>query len=174
MSERPYNVLFLCTGNSARSIIAESVLNTLGEGRFKAYSAGSHPSGAVNPLVIEYLNAQGFSTAGARSKSWDEFSTPYAPHMDLIITVCDQAAGETCPVWPGQPAQAHWSAPDPAAYMQTVARATEVIRDAFQLIHRRLSLLVNLPIEKLDRMSLEQSARRIAGQASAPDREVSL
>jgi arsenate reductase len=116
MPARAYNVLFLCTHNSARSIIAEALLNQLGAGRFKAYSAGSHPGGTVNPLVLEFLRSNGIDTAGARSKSWDEFAASGAPRMDLIVTVCDQAAGETCPLWPGMPATAHWSAADPAAY----------------------------------------------------------
>jgi len=163
---RLYNVLFLCTGNSARSIIAESLLNTMGQGRFKGFSAGSHPGGAVNPLVLAHLNALHVSTEGARSKSWDEFAGANAPRMDLIITVCDQAAGETCPVWPGMPAKAHWSAPDPAVHMTDPAMARRVIREVTQLIQRRISLLVNLPVDRLDRMSLQSEARAIATKAS--------
>jgi len=167
MSARPYHVLFLCTGNSARSIIAESLLNDMAQGRFKAYSAGSHPGGVVNPLVLEYLHSKGLSTESARSKSWDEFAQPDAPRMDLIVTVCDQAAGEVCPVWPGHPARAHWSAPDPAAYMTDPKKATEVIRDVFQLMQRRISLLLALPMEKLERLSLEREARGIAQRTSS-------
>ena len=163
MSGRVCNVLFLCTGNSARSIIAESLLNALGEGRFKGYSAGSHPGGVVNPLVLAHLREAQVRTEGARSKSWDEFARAEAPRMDLVVTVCDQAAGEVCPVWPGMPAQAHWSAPDPAAYMDDPVKARAVIREVMQLMQRRISLLVNLPMATLDRMSLQAEARAIAG-----------
>ena len=166
MSERVYNVLFLCTGNSARSIIAETLLNAMGKGRFHAYSAGSHPGGRINPHVAEYLESVGMSTSGARSKSWDEFARPDAPKMDLVITVCDQAAGEACPIWPGMPATAHWSAPDPAAYMQQPDRVREVARDVFHLMQRRISLLLSLPMATLDRMSLQSQARDIAEQTS--------
>ena len=131
MDDRIYRVLFLCTGNSARSIIAESILNSVGNGRFKGYSAGSHPSGTVNPQVLELLRAHGMATEAVRSKSWDEFAEPGAPSMDIVITVCDQAAGETCPVWPGHPARARWSAPDPAAWMNDPEKARKVIRDVF-------------------------------------------
>lgn len=162
MSERIYNVLFLCTGNSARSIIAETLLNDMGEGRFRAYSAGSHPGGKVNPIVAELLESQGLSTATARSKSWDEFARPDAPRMDLVVTVCDQAAGEVCPVWPGMPAKAHWSAPDPAAFMDDPQKAREVARDVLQLMHRRIALLRSLPMATLDRMSLQAQASAIA------------
>ena len=167
MSDRRYNVLFLCTGNSARSIIAESLLNAMGGERFRGWSAGSHPGGKVNPLVLDYLNAMKIGTEGARSKSWDEFAQPDAPRMDLVITVCDQAAGEACPVWPGVPAKAHWSAPDPAAFMDDPAKAREVVREVFQLMQRRISLLLALPIERLDRMSLQAESRAIAGPTSA-------
>ncbi len=167
MTARPYNVLFLCTGNSARSIIAESLLNEMAQGRFKAYSAGSHPGGPVNPLVLEYLRSKGVAAGGARSKSWDEFAEPDSPRMDLIVTVCDQAAGEVCPVWPGHPARAHWSAPDPAAHMDDPKKANGVIREVFQLMQRRIALLLALPMEKLDRLSLEQGARGIAESTSS-------
>jgi arsenate reductase len=160
-------VLFLCTGNSARSIIAESLLNAMGKGRFRAYSAGSHPGGRINPIVAEYLESVGIGTAGARSKSWDEFAAPDAPKMDLVITVCDQAAGESCPVWPGMPARAHWSAPDPAAHRDEPERARAVAKDVFNLMRQRISLLLSLPMETLDRMSLQAEARRIAERASA-------
>jgi arsenate reductase len=167
MTDRPYNVLFLCAGNSARSIIAESLLDSIGQGRFKAYSAGSHPGGSVNPLVLEYLHSMGISTEGARSKSWEEFAVSNAPRMDLVVTVCDQTAGETCPIWPGVPAKAHWSAPDPAAYMDDPDKAKQVIREVFQLMQRRIALLVSLPMEKLDRMSLQAEARSIGGKTSS-------
>jgi arsenate reductase len=167
MSDRRYNVLFLCTGNSARSIIAESLLNAMGGERFRGWSAGSHPGGKVNPLVLDYLNAMKIGTEGARSKSWDDFARPDAPRMDLVITVCDQAAGEACPVWPGMPAKAHWSAPDPAAFMDNPAKAREVIREVVQLMQRRISLLLALPIERLDRMSLQAESRAIAGLTTA-------
>ena len=166
MTERVYNVLFLCTGNSARSIIAESLLNAMGKGRFRGYSAGSHPSGRINPYVAEYLGSVGMSTSGARSKSWDEFARPDAPTMDLVITVCDQAAGEACPVWPGMPAIAHWSALDPAAHTEQPDKARAVARDVFQLMQRRISLLLSLPMATLDRMSLQAQTRRIANQTS--------
>ncbi|HSQ82561.1 MAG TPA: arsenate reductase ArsC [Casimicrobiaceae bacterium] len=162
MTDRRCNVLFLCTGNSARSIIAESLLNAMGGERFRGYSAGSHPGGQVNPLVLDYLGAMKVGAEGARSKSWDEFAKPDAPRMDLVITVCDQAAGEACPLWPGMPAKAHWSAPDPAAFMDDPAKAREVVRGVFQLMQRRISLLLALPIERLDRMSLQAQTRAIA------------
>lgn len=162
MTDRVYRVLFLCTGNSARSIIAERLLDALGEGRFKAYSAGSHPGGTVNPLVLAHLRDMHVSVEGARSKSWDEFASPDAPRMDLVITVCDQAAGEICPIWPGTPAKAHWSAPDPAASMHDPQQARRVIGEVARLMHRRISLLVSLPMETLDRMSLQAQTRAIA------------
>jgi protein-tyrosine-phosphatase len=169
MGDRIYRVLFLCTGNSARSIIAESILNSVGNSRFKGYSAGSHPSGTVNPLVLELLRAHDMATEAVRSKSWDEFAEPGAPSMDIVITVCDQAAGETCPVWPGHPARAHWSAPDPAAWMNDPKKAPKVIRDVFHLMQRRISLLTSLPVDKLDRTALENETRAIADQARSSD-----
>lgn len=166
MTKRVYNVLFLCTGNSARSIIAERLLNSMGKGRFRGYSAGSQPSGTVNPLVLQQLDASHIPVESARSKSWEEFAAPDAPRMDLIITVCDQAAGETCPVWPGQPATAHWSAPDPAVHMSDPGKAKNVIREVLELLHRRISLLISLPIDKMDRLSLQREARHIADETS--------
>ena len=164
MTNRIYNVLFLCTGNSARSIIAEALLNTLGGGRFHAYSAGSRPSDKLNPVVLEFLQANKISTEGAYSKSWDEFARPDAPRMDLVVTVCDQAAGEECPFWPGQPALAHWGAPDPAAYMDDPDKAKKVVREVFHEMQQRIRLLISLPMEKLDRISLQKEARDIAAQ----------
>jgi protein-tyrosine-phosphatase len=163
-------VLFLCTGNSARSIIAESLLNEMGKGRFRAYSAGSHPGGRINPVVAEYLESAGIGTAGARSKSWDEFARPGAPQMDLVITVCDQAAGEVCPAWPGKPARAHWSAPDPAAHMAQPERARAVTREVFDLMRERISMLLAFPVETLDRASLQSAARDVAERAPAARR----
>ncbi len=160
----PLNVLFLCTGNSARSILAESILANLGRERFRAYSAGSHPSGTVNPLVLEYLRALRLPTEGARSKAWDEFAQPGAPALDFVITVCDQAAGEMCPVWPGQPITAHWGVEDPARYMDDPERAKEVIRDVARLLQRRIEIFVNLPLAKLDRLSLQTQVRDIGAK----------
>lgn len=164
MEAKPYNVLFLCTGNSARSIIAEATLNAVGKGKFKAYSAGSFPSGNVNPLVIEFLKQNGISTAGARSKSRDEFARPGSPPMDFIITVCDQAAGEVCPVWPGQPVTAHWGVDDPARYMDNPEKAKKVIQDAARVLRNHILLLTALPLDKLDRMSLQSRLREIGGK----------
>jgi len=164
VSERVCNVLFICSGNSARSIIAETLLNSMGKGRFQAYSAGSNPGGRINAYVAEHLESVGLSTCGVRSKSWDEFARPEAPKMDLVITVCDQAAGEACPLWPGTPAQAHWSAPDPAAHMEKPEKVRDVVREVFDLMHRRITLLLSLPMATLDRTSLQSQARRIADE----------
>lgn len=157
----PFNVLFLCTGNSARSILAECLLNHLGQGRFHGYSAGSQPAGRVNPFALEALTSAGIATDGVRSKSWEEFSKPDAPKMDLIITVCDNAAGEACPFWPGNPATAHWGYPDPAA----VEGSDDAKRKAFQhtmhALRSRIQLLVNMPIGKLDQLSLQREARSL-------------
>jgi arsenate reductase len=165
MPARPYNVLFLCTGNSARSIIAETLLNAMGGDRFRAFSAGTQPAGNVNPHVAEYLASVGLGVADARSKSWDEFAQADAPHMDLIITLCDNAAGEASPAWPGVPATAHWSAPDPAAVTEP-ERAHRVVRDVFLLMHRRIELLLALPQDVLGRMVLQAEARGIGAAGS--------
>ena len=161
MAGRPLNVLFLCTGNSARSILAEAFLNAEAHGRFRAYSAGSHPGGKVNPFALELLEKNGLNTSGLRSKSWDEFAQPGAPRLDFVFTVCDNAAGETCPFWPGRPVSAHWGVPDPAA----VQGSDEEKRKAFQLAFARLStrirLFLNLPFDKLERQSLEERLRAI-------------
>jgi arsenate reductase len=161
MEEHIFNVLFLCTGNSARSILAESLLNNLGKGRFRAFSAGSHPAGEVNPFALELLEKNHFPTADLRSKPWDEFAQPDAPQLDFVITVCDKAAGEVCPVWPGQPMTAHWGIPDPA----TVEGKDEVKRrafhDAMNQLQRRISVFVSLPFDKLDRIKLQQAVREI-------------
>ena len=161
MSERSLNVLFLCTHNSARSILAEAILNHIGKGRFKAFSAGSTPREhqQPNPLGLQALAHAGISTEGLRSKSWDEFGQLDAPHMDLVITVCDNAAGEVCPYWPGQPATAHWGYADPSAGESSEAQKREAFRQTLLALHRRLALLVSLPPEKLERTMLQGTAR---------------
>ena len=161
---RPLNVLFLCTHHSARSVLAEATLNHIGQGRFKGYSAGSSPreNQQPNPLALRVLQQAGISTEGVRSKSWDEFAAPGAPQMDLIITVCDNAAGEVCPVWPGHPAAAHWGYPDPSEVEGTEAQKLEAFRQTLHAIRRRLDLLVALPPERLTRESLQESARGMA------------
>ncbi len=158
---KTFNVLFLCTGNSARSIMAEALLNHAGQGRFRAFSAGSHPGGEVNPYVLEFLQSQRFPVAEARSKNWDEFAQPGAPGLDFVVTVCDQAAGEACPVWPGQPMTAHWGVDDPARYMDDPEKARQVIRDVFHVLQRRILIFASLPIEKLDRLSLQNKMHGI-------------
>ena len=155
MSEKQYNVLVLCTGNSARSILGEVLFNTLGKGRFKAWSAGSHPAGRVNPGALELLQKQGISTEGLRSKSWDEFAAPGAPEIDFIFTVCDNAAGETCPVWPGKPATAHWGIPDPAHVEGGEEAKRAAFRKAYDQLARRIQLFMSLPIDKLDKLTLK-------------------
>ncbi len=155
MTEKQYNVLVLCTGNSARSILGEVLFNNLGKGKFKAYSAGSHPAGAVNPGALEQLKIMGYSTDGLRSKSWDEFAAPGAPEFDFIFTVCDNAAGEACPLWPGKPATAHWGIPDPAHVAGDEARRAAFKKAADQLA-RRIQLFLSLPIEKLDKLTLKE------------------
>ncbi|MEO8315264.1 MAG: arsenate reductase ArsC [Pseudomonadota bacterium] len=154
MDQRPFNVLFLCTGNSARSILAEAILNKNGSGRFRAFSAGSHPNGTVNPFALHLLERVGLPTAGLRSKAWDEFAAPGAPPLDFVFTVCDNAAGEVCPVWPGQPMTAHWGLPDPAAVEGTDLDKTNAFRDAFRALERRIGLFTALPIRSLDKMAL--------------------
>lgn len=153
---QPYNVLFLCTGNSARSILAEAVLNKIGKGKFATYSAGSQPKGAVNPHAVALLQRLGFRTDGLRSKSWDEFAKPGAPLLDFVFTVCDNAANEVCPVWPGQPMTAHWGVHDPAAIEGTEEQIARAFRDAFLILQRRIELFANLPMRSLDRMSLQK------------------
>jgi arsenate reductase len=159
--QRPYNVLLLCTGNSARSIIGEALFNTLGTGRFKAYSAGSHPSGKVNPFAIEQVQALGYPVEGLRSKSWDEFAQPGAQEMDFVITVCDNAAGEACPFWPGQPMTAHWGFPDPAAVQGTDEVKREAFKQTVRQIRHRVQLFLSLPLETLDRMAIENKMQAI-------------
>ncbi|MBK6742981.1 MAG: arsenate reductase ArsC [Hydrogenophilales bacterium] len=163
MPDTILNVLFLCTGNSARSILAESLLNsmTIGKGRFRAYSAGSHPSGAVNPFAIELLAKNHMPTEGLRSKSWDEFAQPGAPGLDFVFTVCDNAAGEVCPYWPGQPMTAHWGVPDPAAASGSDDDKRKAFFLAFNQLQNRINLFANLPFAKLDRMKLQEALNDI-------------
>jgi arsenate reductase len=166
MAERLINVLFLCTGNSARSILAEATINNLAisQGRFHGYSAGSHPKGEVNPYAIELLKRSRMAVEGLRSKSWDEFARPGAPSLDFIFTVCDQAAGEQCPYWPGQPMTAHWGMPDPAAVEGTHEQKLHAFMETFVVLRRRIELFASLPFEKLDRLSLQQRLGDIAGR----------
>ena len=161
MPNTVYNVLFLCTGNSARSILAETYLNQRGQGRFRAYSAGSHPVGRVNPLVLELLERCGILASSLRSKSWDEFAAPAAPALDFVFTVCDKAAGEVCPVWPGQPVTAHWGVADPAAVLGTREQKMHATEEAFRILGRRIDLFMCLPIRTLDRMSLRTRLQEI-------------
>ncbi len=161
MSSRTFNVLFLCTGNSARSILAEATLNHLGESRFRGYSAGSFPKGEVHPVSLQVLEKLGLPTEGLRSKSWDEFARPDAPKLDFIFTVCDHAAGEVCPIWPGHPMTAHWGIADPAAVEGSEAEQHAAFHEAYRLLRKRIELLLALPIESLDRHTLQQRLRGI-------------
>ena len=161
MSDRIYNVLFLCSGNSARSIFAEALLNQLGAGRFRAFSAGSQPAGEVHPLTIEVLSRLGFDTSFARSKNWDEFAVAGAPELDFVFTVCDKAAGEVCPVWPGQPMTAHWGVPDPVEAQGTAAERHLAFADSLRMLRRRIELFVNLPLQKIDRLALKKQLDEI-------------
>jgi len=159
-----YNVLFLCTGNSARSILAEAIMNQKGRPNFTAYSAGSHPSGTVRPEALRQLEAAHLPTTGLRSKSWDEFAKPNAPRLDFVFTVCDNAANEVCPIWPGQPMTAHWGIPDPASVQGTKEQVEKAFREAFFLLDRRISLFLSLPLATLDRFSLKQKVDEIGRQ----------
>jgi arsenate reductase len=165
---RIYNVLFLCTGNSARSILAESLLNKLGDGRFRAFSAGSYPKGAVHPLALELLERMGLPTEGLWSKSWDEFATEGAPVLDFIFTVCDDAAGEVCPVWPGKPITAHWGIADPAALAGTQDEKILAFRKALRELETRIRLFINLPIASLDQLNLKQKLKAIGKTGIEP------
>lgn len=165
MNAPVYNVLFLCTGNSARSILAESLLNDLGKGRFRAFSAGSHPAGQVNPFVIELLQKNQFPVAGLRSKGWNVFAAPGAPRLDFVFTVCDKAAGEACPVWPGQPITAHWGVPDPVAAGGSDDARRHAFVDAMSRLQRRIGMFISLPFEKLDRLKLQQAVAEIGKTA---------
>jgi len=157
----PYNVLFLCTGNSARSILGEAILNRRGRSNFRAYSAGSHPAGRVHPYALKQLESAGLAVEGLRSKSWDEFAKPGAPQMHFVFTVCDSAAAEVCPVWPGQPVTAHWGVPDPAGVVGSPDEIAWAFRDAFVTLGRRIDLFLSLPMEKLDALAVKKEVDRI-------------
>ena len=168
----PLNVLFLCTGNSARSIMAECLLNRLGGGKFRAYSAGSQPTGKVNPLALNLLRKTNFDVSKLRSKSWDEFATPEAPKLDFVFTVCDDAANEVCPIWPGQPMSAHWGLPDPAKAQGTDAEKAFAFDDCFRMLHQRISIFVSLPLENLSKLSLQRQLDDIGkARREAPSRQ---
>jgi arsenate reductase (thioredoxin) len=167
MPDRVFNVLFLCTGNSARSVIAEAILNKIGAGKFRAYSAGSQPKGAVNPNTLTLLASLGYDTAAFRSKSWSEFARPGAPALDFVFTVCDNAAGESCPVWPGQPMTAHWGVPDPAEADGTPAQIAVAFKDAYRMLHQRIAIFAALPIASLDRLSLQAKLKEIGRMEGA-------
>ena len=164
---RPFNVLFLCTGNSARSIIAEAITNREGRGRFKAWSAGSHPKGEVSPHAIRLLESLHCKTEALRSKSWDEFAKPGAPRLDFVFTVCDDAAAEVCPIWPGQPMTAHWGMPDPAAATGSPSEIALAFADAYRMLNNRISLFMNLPMASLDRLSLQRRLDEIGERREA-------
>ena len=168
MSDQTYNVLFLCTGNSARSVMAEAILTRLGQGKFTAYSAGSHPRGEVDPAALALLKQFNHPTDGLRSKSWDEFAVEGAPEMDFVFTVCDNAAGEVCPVWPGQPVSAHWPFPDPAAFDGPEKERAAVFADVYGQIHNRISIFVNLPLAALDRLALTERLQAMGQSEPTP------
>lgn len=169
--QRAYNVLFLCTHNSARSIIAECVMNRLGAGRFKGLSAGSQPSGRVHPFALEMLAGLNYDTSALRSKAWDEFAAPGAPPLDFVFTVCDNAAGEVCPVWPGQPMTAHWGLPDPSAATGTEAERRYAFADTHRMLAQRIGIFVNLPLASLDKLALKQRLDEIGKSAGNATRE---
>ena len=166
----PYNVLFLCTGNSARSIMAEAILNKIGASKFRAYSAGSHPKGQVHPEALRLLQSLGFETSGFRSKSWGEFADPAAPRLGFVFTVCDNAAGEACPLWPGQPMTAHWGVPDPAEAKGTAAEIALAFKDAYRMLNQRIGIFTSLPLRSLDHLTLQNKLREIGrvGKAVEP------
>ena len=163
-SNEPLNVLFLCTGNSARSIMAEAILNRLGMGKFKGYSAGSHPKGAVNPHTLTVLRKSNFDVSRLRSKSWDEFTNPDAPKLDFVFTVCDNAANEVCPIWPGQPMTAHWGVADPAVVSGSNKEVERAYRDAFTTLDRRISLFLSLPLASVDKLKIQKELDNIGRQ----------
>jgi len=162
-----YNVLFLCTGNSARSIMAEAILNKVGAGRFHAYSAGSHPKGKVHPETLRLLKSLGYDTSGIHSKSWDEFTAPDAPVFDFVFTVCDNAAAEACPLWPGQPMTAHWGVPDPAQATGTAAEVALAFKDAYRMLNQRIGIFTALPIKSLDKLTLQNKLCEIGNVGKA-------
>jgi arsenate reductase (thioredoxin) len=167
MADHPYNVLFLCTGNSARSIIAEAILNKKGKGAFRAYSAGSQPKGQANPHALRLLEGLGYETAGLRSKSWNEFTEPGAPRFDFVFTVCDNAAAEACPVWPGQPMTAHWGIPDPAEAKGSPAEVSMAFKETYRLLSQRIGIFTALPLRSLDRLTLRTKLRAIGEMEGA-------
>ena len=166
ITQRPFNVLFLCTHNSARSIIAECIMNRLGQGRFKGYSAGSQPGGKVHPYALQLLQKLNYDTSSLRSKSWNEFSGPDAPQLDFVFTVCDNAANETCPYWPGQPMTAHWGLPDPSAVEGTEAERHLAFADTHRMLNQRISIFTNLPLASLDKISLQKQLDAIGRSKS--------
>jgi arsenate reductase (thioredoxin) len=161
MTDQPYSVLFLCTGNSARSIMAEAILNKLGAGKFHAYSAGSQPKGRVHPEALQLLQSLGYDTSAFRSKSWSEFADPRAPLLDFVFTVCDNAAGEVCPIWPGQPMTAHWGLPDPAEAKGNAAEVALAFKDTYRMLNQRIGIFASLPLRSLDQLSLQKKLREI-------------
>jgi protein-tyrosine-phosphatase len=171
VADRIYNALFLCTGNSARSVMAEAILNKLGLGKFRAYSAGSQPKGQVNPHTLQLLQSLGYDLSGFRSKSWAEFAKPGAPALDFVFTVCDNAAGETCPVWPGQPMTAHWGVPDPAEATCSEAEIALAFKDAYRMLHQRIGIFTALPISSLDTLSLQAKLKEIGRVTDAIAKE---
>lgn len=167
MADRPFNVLFLCTGNSARSIMAEAILNEIGAGKFCAYSAGSHPRGEVHPETIQLLQSLGYDTSQFTSKSWDEFAKPNSPDLDFVFTVCDNAAGEVCPLWPGQPMTAHWGVPDPAAARGSPAEIALAFKDTYRMLRQRIGVFSALPIKSLDQLTLQKKLNEIGRMEGA-------
>ncbi len=163
----PYNVLFLCTGNSARSVLAEAILNKIGAGKFRSFSAGSRPKGQVHPETIRLLQSLGYYTAGFRSKSWDEFTAPGAPQFDFVFTVCDNAAAESCPLWPGQPMTAHWGVPDPAEATGTDAEIALAFKEAYRMLNQRIGIFTSLPLRSLDKLALQRKLKEIGGVGNA-------
>jgi len=168
MAERPFNVLFLCTGNSVRSIMAEAILNKLGAGKFRAYGAGSHPKGQVHPETLWLLQSLGYDTSSFRSKSWDEFTAPGAPDFDFVFTVCDTAAAEACPLWPGQPMTAHWGVPDPALATGTPAEVALAFKDTYRMLYQRIGIFTALPLRSLDQLTLRNKLKEIGRMTDAP------
>jgi arsenate reductase len=167
MADRAYNVLFLCTANSARSIIAEAILNKVGAGKFRAFSAGSHPRGKINPHALQLLQSLGYDVSAFRSKSWSEFADPDAPLLDFVFTVCDNAAGEVCPVWPGQPMTAHWGVPDPALATGSSAEVALAFKDTYRMLNQRIGIFAALPLRSLDRLSIQKKLRDIGRMEGA-------